>query len=181
MPARKAQALSARHATKEERELRAAGEAAMMPETKLTAAVPAALKKYKHAAAVWRKLIKLYGQIDGVIVTAFDENMIVKYCKLEEEVLQLEKIREITAGDYDAQAKAARKMKGEDAWKAWVVVNALSQRLQGWDARLDGKRKLLHTLEQSLYMTPRSRAGVAPPEKEHREPDDPMAALLDGG
>jgi phage terminase small subunit len=49
------------------------------------------------------------------------------------------------------------------------------------DARLDGKRKLLHTLSQSLYLTPRSRAGVAPEQKEPEHDDDPMDKLLNEG
>jgi hypothetical protein len=47
------------------------------------------------------------------------------------------------------------------------------------DARLDGKRKLLHSIAQSLYLTPRSRAGVAPPEKEPEKPKSEMDELLD--
>ena len=49
---------------------------------------------------------------------------------------------------------------------------ALLARLQGIDARLDGKRKLIHLLAQSLYLTPRSRAGVVPPQKEEEEPSN---------
>lgn len=46
------------------------------------------------------------------------------------------------------------------------------------DARADQKRKTLHQWRQSLYLTPRSRAGVAPPKKAEEQPLDPMDALL---
>jgi hypothetical protein len=58
----------------------------------------------------------------------------------------------------------------KDYFNALAQANALLQRFQGMDARLDGKRKLIYALAQSLYLTPRSRAGVAPTEK---EPDEP--------
>ena len=57
--------------------------------------------------------------------------------------------------------------------------NALVARLIGIDARLDGKRKLEHTLAQSLYLTPRARAGVAPADRKPPEPANEMAALLE--
>ena len=62
---------------------------------------------------------------------------------------------------------------------ALMQANALIQRFQGMDARLDGKRKLIFSLAQSLYLTPRSRAGVAPEEKDGEEPQSDMDKLLD--
>jgi hypothetical protein len=46
------------------------------------------------------------------------------------------------------------------------------------DARTDAKRKTLLAWRQSLYLTPRARAGVAPSEKPKEEPLDPMEQLL---
>jgi len=79
--------------------------------------------------------------------------------------------------------KALKKIKKTaDNLKEWTamqeVVNGFYMRIQGMDARLDGKKKLILAMQQSLYLTPRSRAGVAPTDKEPEHDDDPMAALL---
>lgn len=57
-------------------------------------------------------------------------------------------------------------------------VITLSERVLGafdmvlkTDARVDNKKKLLHQLGQSLYTTPRSRAGTVPVQKPEAEPD----------
>jgi len=46
------------------------------------------------------------------------------------------------------------------------------------DGRADRKRALLLQWRQSLYLTPRSRAGVAPNAKEEEEPPDELEQLL---
>jgi len=108
----------------------------------------------------------------------------VKYCLLEEEVVELGGMRATIKKEWETALKQANKIKPTtDTLKEWVqmwnIVNALFQRFQGIDARLDGKRKLLHTLSQSLYLTPRSRAGVEPPTKPVEEPKSDMDNLLD--
>jgi hypothetical protein len=67
----------------------------------------------------------------------------------------------------------------KDYFNALAQANALLQRFQGMDARLDGKRKMVFALAQSMYLTPRSRAGVAPPEKPPEKPKSKMGGLLD--
>jgi hypothetical protein len=128
--------------------------------------------------------VGLYLEIDGEIATAFDNDLLVKYCLLEEEVIQLEKMRDTMQADWDTSQKAAKKIKPnpetlKDWVQMWNIVNGMYQRFQGMDARLDGKRKLLLAISQSLYLTPRSRAGVAPPEKEKAKPKSEMGKLLD--
>ena len=54
----------------------------------------------------------------------------------------------------------------------WRIVSDMEKIIIVLDARLDGKGKYLHSLEQSLYLTPRSRAGVAPVQKEKEKEDD---------
>jgi hypothetical protein len=66
----------------------------------------------------------------------------------------------------------------KDYLGALFQANALLQRYQGMDARLDGKRKLVFTLAQAMYLTPRSRAGVAPKQKEEEQPKNEMEELL---
>src|SRR5690606_13448911 len=98
-------------------------------------------------------------------------------CLAEEELDELYKLRADIKKLWDQHAKllAKTKPKAEDLkdyYNALGQANALLQRFQGMDARLDGKRKMVFALAQSLYLTPRSRAGVAPPEKPAEEPLD---------
>lgn len=151
----------------------------MTPTTELTVSPPPELRGHKHAAAAWKRLIKLYAETEGTIVTAFDADLLAKYCLLEEECVTLEEIRDEQLTDLDGVKKRLSKMgkpKTDDI-KEYIALleqkNALLARYQGLDARLDGKRKLLHALAQSLYLTPRSRAGVDPKRK-GEEPTDPL-------
>jgi phage terminase small subunit len=184
MPASKPASLVIRNDLKADREQRAASESAMTPRTQLKLAAPTRLKGHAQATATWKRIVGLYSEIDGVIATSFDEDLLIKYCLLEEEVLELAKMRKTMRDDWESNQKTAKKIKpNSETLKIWVqmwdVVNGMYQRFQGMDARLDGKRKLLHTLSQSLYLTPRSRAGVAPPEKEPEKPKSKMDELLE--
>ena len=183
MPAKKPSTLTTRHDTKADRDARASAESALVPRTTLTKNPPSALKGHAHAGSVWRRLYKLYSQTQGTIVTAFDGDLLVKYCLAEEELHELFELRgEIKdlwthhKGILEEMSPTSETMK--DYFNALAQANALLQRFQGMDARLDGKRKLVFSLAQSLYLTPRSRAGVAPPKKEPDEPKDEMEQLL---
>jgi len=184
MPASKPAALNVRNDTKADRSARINAESALMPKTTLNSnVVPARLKGHTSASATWKRLIKLYGEIEGTIATSFDQDILVKYCLLEEEVIELEKMRKTMHTDWEDNQKIAKKIKPTpETLKTWVqmwdVVNGMFQRFQGLDARLDGKRKLLYALSQALYLTPRSRAGVAPAERKKEEKDD-MGRLLE--
>lgn len=179
MAARKPHSLSSRHSTKAEISARTESEAAMTPTTELTVTPPPELRGHKPAAAAWKRLIKLYDETEGTIVTAFDADLLAKYCLLEEECMTLEEIRDEQLTDLDGVKKRLSKMGKPkiDDIKEYIALleqkNALLGRYQGLDARLDGKRKLLHALAQSLYLTPRSRAGVDPKRK-GEEPTDPL-------
>lgn len=185
MPAKKPPSLIDRHDTKADRSARADAESAMTPKTELTLKPPAALTKHKPATAVWKRVVGLYHEVEGKIATAFDVDLLVKYCLLEEEVLELAEMRTEIKQQWKDQLKAAKKLKPtaenmKEYVQLWEIVNGLFGRFQGMDARLDGKRKLLHALSQSLYLTPRSRAGVAPPTKEPDAPLSPMEKTLSG-
>lgn len=178
MPAKKPNTLSARHSTKAEKAARTDAEAAMMPRTELTADLPRQLtgRDNIYAAQVWTRIVTLYAEVDGKIATAFDSDLLVKYCLLEQEVRELAEMRKMVKADWEAQKKVVAKIKPNDKTlkeyvKLWEIVNGLFQRFQGMDARLDGKRKLLHSLSQSLYLTPRSRAGVEPKRKDAEQID----------
>lgn len=184
MPASKPGTLSKRHSTAAERKGKKAAESAVTPRTGLTLKHPDELKGHKTAIATWKRTVSLYAEVDGTIATAFDRDLLVKYCLLEEELLELAAMRKEIKQEYATQLKAARRFKPtskeiKDYVNMWNMVNGLFQRFQGMDARLDGKRKLLHVLSQSLYLTPRARAGVPPPEKPPEKKKSKMAALLD--
>jgi phage terminase small subunit len=185
MPARKPSSLSTRHDTKKDRSARESAENALNPTTQLTLKPPDALKGHAHARETWRRIVGLYFETQGTIITAFDADVLVKYCLAEEELDELFALRAEIKKAWTTHNKWLSKLKptGEnlkDYFNALTVASALIQRFQGMDARLDGKRKLIFTLAQSLYLTPRSRAGVAPPEKDPEEPQDEMSKLLDG-
>jgi phage terminase small subunit len=178
MPARKPSALNKRHDLSEDKAARAAAEGAMTPQTQLRRVPPPVLKNHKTASETWSRIVALYFEIEGSIVTAFDEDTLVKYCLAEEEMLKLQKMcdgieRERVRLQNKLDGIKGLSSKNLDVYYGLLEqFNALSARFQGMDARLDGKRKLIHALAQSLYLTPRSRAGVAPSEK---EPDKPKS------
>lgn len=185
MPARKPASLRKRHDTKEERSARESAESALTPKTQLSIEPPDDLKGHAHARATWKRIVSLYYETQGTIITAFDTDVLVKYCLAEEELIELFALRKTVAKMWETHTKVLAKLKPDNKnlksyFGALAAANALLQRYQGIDARLDGKRKMIFALAQSLYLTPRSRAGVAPAEKPEEEPQDEMSRLLDG-
>ena len=186
MPKSKPSILSKRHNTKADRAARTASESALTPITELTNAIPPILRGREHAKAkrTWKRIIGLYHEVEGIIATAFDQDRVIEYCLLMEEVDELALDRRHAKREWKNKLAQANRIKltddNADQWvKIWGVVNALNQKFLSLDARLDGKRKHLHKLSQDLYLTPRSRAGVAPPVKEPEKPKSEMEKLLD--
>lgn len=185
MPARKDSSLNKRHDSKKDKQARESAENALRPVTKLTLQPPGALDGHPHARTVWKRTISLYAETTGEIITAFDENLLIKYCLAEDELFELQDVRKEIASLWKKHNATLKKLKPKidnlkDYLTALDQANALLKQFQGMDARLDGKRKMLLAMEQSLYLTPRSRAGVAPPEKPDEEPDSDMDKLLNG-
>jgi len=185
MPARKPSSLNNRNDTQADRAARTEAESAMTPKTELSLKPPISLNRHKLAVATWKRVVGLYLEIEGKIATSFDSDVLVKYCLLEEEVVLFAKMRDETVKDWDRERKVAKKVKPtvdnlSDWVGMWSQINALGAKVIKYDARLDGKRKLLHTLSQSLYLTPRSRAGVEPPTKPAVQPKSEMEKVLDG-
>ncbi len=184
MPARKPAALHKRHSTKREKSARAASESASAPKTQLTTRPPDRLKGHRAAIEVWKRLIGLYAETQGTMITAFDEDVLVKYCLAEEDLQELFLLRAQIKKLWTAHTRLLKTLKPtaknlKEYFGALMQANALLQRYQGMDARMDGKRKLVFSLAQSLYLTPRARAGVAPAPKAKEEPEDEMDQLLD--
>lgn len=186
MPAKKMIALSRdMKVSKDKLSRRVTAENAMIPNEELQPDPPARLKGHKTAAAIWKKIVTLYASVDGMIATAFDSGVLEKYCLLEEELIWLEGRRSKLDEDLiDLEKMTAKKPRTNDAdqWKIYLNLleqrNALSSRLQSWDGRIDNKRKLSLSLSMALYLNPRSRAGVEPPQKEVEPELSEMDKLL---
>ena len=105
MPARKPAGLIERHDTKADRAERETAESAYAPKSPLPYRPPCKLDGHQKASAVWRRMIRLYGETQARIATLFDQDALVDYCLLEEQADELDELR--------AAAK-----------KTWVVAQA---------------------------------------------------------
>ena len=170
MPARKPDALLVSKVSKENKKKRKESEKLMKPSFPINQSVPAILRGKKIAEETWIKTISLYDSAKGELVTAFDENILTTFCLLEEQIRWLDIQAENIKKSIDVVEKIILKKPAPKSEKSVIKeyynlvkqYNYLISRLQGIDARCDGKRKLLHQISQSLYLTPRSRAGVSP-------------------
>jgi len=181
MPAAKPTALHTRHSTKPEIELRTAQEERMKPGRSLPA-MPRSLKDHPVAQASWRRLMREFSSIDAVLVTRLDMDQLIDYCILEEQKTEIDTMRKAAYGSLIILIKArdAAQANGllEEAGKlAGRVVDASDAVIQ-LDSRSDRKRDLLLKLRQSLYLTPRARAGTAPKDKKEEPPEDPFEVML---
>lgn len=206
MPARKPFGLHTRHATKAEKAQREARESSVTPERELSVNAPARLKGHEVAAAAWRRIMRTYAELEGVIVTRLDQDLLVDYCILMEQLVEMDEMRKSSADIHklilakmariETQRKEiAKSLRGASTEEASVLL-AKDEELENQhldlalrlstafdtilklDSRVDLKRSKLHTLRQSLYLTPRARAGAAPKEKEVQAPPDEMEKLL---
>jgi phage terminase small subunit len=167
----------------------------MTPARKLPESEPAALKKHPVAAAEWRRLIRMYNGLEADIVTRLDMGMLLDYCMLLEQLEELDELRQGALQEWRAGKKILETWREQDDKqaaedpehhtvdlktfiRASEAVNWAYDKIIKVDGRVDRKRALLLQLRQSLYLTPRSRAGVAPAEKAPEEPEDEMTRLL---
>ncbi len=184
MPARKPQSLNRRHDTNADKARRAAREASVRPRRGLPSAPPAQLAGHRVAGATWRRLVREYSELDAEIVTRLDIDLLVDYCLLMEQVTELDHMRRVAyqlwlelSGKHDELVKEDRR---DAAVELAVSVVGAFDVVCKLDARADVKRKVLMTWRQSLYLTPRARAGVAPRPKAAPEPEDDLERLLRG-
>ena len=123
-----------------------------------------------------------FNGVEGVIVTRLDMDLLIDYCLLEEQITEIDKMRGIAYETWLTLSKRYKTVKeiGEDeeaARTAIKVVGAFDAILK-LDGRSDRKRDLLLKMRQSLYLTPRARAGVAPKSKKEEAPEDPFEKML---
>jgi hypothetical protein len=141
-----------RHKTR--KEARSAAEDALTLQQELSIHPPKELKDYPVAQECWRFHVRLYKKLAGKIATPFDQHILIEYC---------------LGWAYLAELRILRKLALEKKkFELYVSI----------DQRMDRKGSRLDTLRQQLYLTPRSRAGVTPTEKDMELENDPMEKLL---
>lgn len=182
MPTRKPTALIERHDTTAETANREGRDAALRPERRLTVNPPAQLKGHKVAQKVWRRLMRMYGELDAEIVTRMDVDFLVDYCMLTEQVLELDQMRQSAVSVWERLQRLLDEFTGDPVaeYKLAVQVGQALNDVVKFDGRADRKRDLLFKMRQSLYITPRARAGSIPNQKKPEKPLDDMEALLGG-
>jgi len=183
MPARKPAGLRNGAETKAETAARIANEAALEPERGLSVQAPARLKDHKVAQAAWRRLMRIYGELQATVVTRMDMDLLVDYCILMEQVGELDELR---AASFSAWKKLDERwttieadLAGKEFLTAIAQLQSAFTDVVKLDGRVDRKRAFLLQLRQSLYLTPRARAAAVPTKKEKPIPPDELEQLLD--
>jgi phage terminase small subunit len=182
MPARKPQSLITRHETAAERKAREESEARLRPNRQLPLSAPAQIKDMKIAAEAWRRVMREYRSLEGEIVTRLDLDLLLDYCVLAEQVHELDAMRATSREIYKNLSKLYNQfMKNGQETDAVMMANKVTGAFDAivkLDGRVDRKRDLMFKMRQHLYLTPRSRAGVAPSQKEREKEVDPLEAFL---
>ncbi len=182
MPARKPQDLHTRHSTKSETEKRKAEEELLRSRRSLPLE-PARLKDHPKAAAVWRRMLREFDSLEAVVITRLDMDLLIDYCMLMEQLEEMDELRAAAMTFFETMMKGVVELKAQAEWiEAAKMASKASDVMDGIikiDSRADRKRDLLTKLRQSLYLTPRARAGAAPKEKEAPEVPDEFEQLLD--
>lgn len=108
---------------------------------------PAELRDAPAGRAAWRSLIRAHSQLPGELYNGLDRGILVSYClavQARSEAAALE--RDLT-GRYQAGAVELRDL--------------LAARVE-----LRMSTRLLIDMQKQLYLSPKSRGGVTPPERE---------------
>ena len=181
VPARKPQGLHSRHSTKPEIEKRNAQEEALQPARALPKE-PARLEGHPVAAKTWRRLLQEFDGLKAVVVTRLDIDLLLDYCLLTEQVEELDELRtsarEVWRGAYEAFLAAKKELSPLEVSKYADKVQGGFDQILKLDGRADRKRALLLQIRQTMYLTPRSRAGAAPEKKDPPEEPDALETLL---
>lgn len=183
MPARKPVDLHKRHNTKAEIAERKEAEAALHSERGLSLLPPKAIRKDKVAAATWRRLIREYSRLEAELISRLDFDLLVDYCNVMSQIDELDHMR---TNSYEVWHFLNDQRKKFIEEKQFIEALGLVKDIQKSydviikiDARLDAKRKLVFSIRQSMFMTPRSRSGVKPSQDpEQTAPNDPFEAKL---
>ena len=181
MPAPKPQDLHTRHSTKSEMEQRNAEEELLRSKRKLPME-PARLEGHAKASAVWRRLIREFDSLEAVVITRLDMDLLIDYCMLMEQLEEMDMLRSGAMTLYDTMMKGVEELKTQkkriEAAKMASKASDVMDGIIKIDGRADRKRDLLTKLRQTLYLTPRARAGAAPKSKTPEEEPDEFENLL---
>lgn len=190
MPAHKPNSLNKRKDSKQDRAARVDLESMVTPATELTITPPAELKGRKIACSEWVRVLTLQAETQAAkdgspIITAFDERGLIIFCKMVEEERTLEtKLSKLDKAQDELYSKANKIKPNKDNFKdfvsMWAQFNGLTSNFKGMSARLDAHRSSMHEIAKSMYLTPSSRAGVAPTKKEPEAPLSEMEKVLNG-
>ena len=121
-------------------------------------------------------------------MSILDRGLLIDFCIACEQLAQIDGLRTIAMQNYNKAQQSLEKIlnsrKQEINAKLFMQLNnsvnwSMDQIIK-LDARADAKRKMLLSMRQSLYLTPRARAGAAPSEKPVEKPKSAMAQLIDG-
>jgi phage terminase small subunit len=183
MPARKPAGLIRRAETKEKKAQRAEGEESLRPRRELPLSAPARLDGHTIAASAWRRIMRSYSELEAEVVTRLDLDLLLDYCILLEQLTELDTMRKKSYLAWLDISEAHTQAKGEgrhdDAVLLAIKVVGAFDAVVKLDGRADRKRDLLLKWRQSLYLTPRARAGATPAKKEPEPEKDDLELLLD--
>ena len=186
MSARKSKDLIVRHDTKTDRSRRADRETALTPRKPLTVKSPAELTG-AVGQKTWKETVSLYFTLDARIVSILDRGLLIDYCIACDQLAEIDGLRVAAVNQYISAKEALEKLlaqKGELNAKTFLQVNNSVNwsydEILKLDARADQKRKMILSMRQSLYLTPRARAGALPSEKQPEKPQSAMSQLIDG-
>jgi len=186
MPAKKPVDLVVMHLTKAERQQREEQEGALAPKKALTARVPAKLTG-EIERSVWQETVRQYLSLEDRIVSVLDRGILLDYCAACQQLVEIDGLRSEAMNNYTkneiALTKVLHSKKDIGPRDLLKLINAVNKGLDEvikLDARADNKRRVIHTFRQALMLTPRSRAGVNPKEKEREQPQSEMAMIIDG-
>ncbi len=152
----------------------------MTPKTEIEKAPPPELDGHPFAQKVWRRSVKLYGELEATIVTGLDRDHLADYCLTSEEVMKIGKDLERARQSIEKLERRIPHVKADALEKTMEQLNAAYRLLINLNGRIDRKRKICMVMRHDLYLTPRSRAGVAPGAKPPEPEKDPMEEVLDG-
>lgn len=146
---------------------------------------PARLKDHAVASETWRRLMREWSSLEGEVVTRLDFDLLIDYCLLVEQLGELDTMRKKAYDVWLGLSKAHEKLgaegeeKEDDAVAMGLEVVGAFEAVIKLDARGERKRAHLQKLRESLYLTPRSRAGAVPKKKDVELPDE-FEEFLDG-
>lgn len=183
MPAKKPASLIERHETAAEKRARVERENTVRPARGLPTSAPAVLKGNKVAQAAWRSAIRMYGELDGEIVTRLDYDHLVDYCMLMQHLSEINHMRKVAYQVWleltEKHKELVQEEKFDEAVVMGIKVVGAFDAIHKLDTRFERKCALLKQWRESLYLTPRARAGVAPKKKEPEPEPDELEQLLD--